>query len=469
MFATIIAHLYHLRPAFSRQAPFLWICLFIVGMCVAHDTLGGASPATRVLHLGDEAYLSVLNALHSSAIDLDLLVVRWHDQLVKMFAVELVTLNGRRVYIVDAIKNPKEGRHMPGVKKMFQESTNNSKPEYFRGHFIQVIGSLIRTGRSSFCLPFCAKIHEGFKLVADDPRKLKAKFADLAAGLPLAGGVVIGDAWYAAATIINRLPEALNLALITRVAKNAVGYRVPMPEPKRRGPKRKYGEKVLLMSLFATAKMFDGQILGADGDQIAVRYWCQDLMWMPLRKYVRFVGCEHPEKGRLIALATDVTMMPLDVIQGYTFRFRIELAFKVGVHTLRTFGYRYWSKTIDKLPRFPEAEKLYERSPDYVDHYLKKIATYELHMLVGFIAQGLLVYLSVHCADTVRANLRTWFRTIRQGLALSETIVAESLRTEITKFTKAKRGACAVTNFIAEEMRKAKERMDNQSVRARTG
>lgn len=470
MFAIIIAQLHHLRRAFSREATFLWICLFIVGLCVAHDNLGGVSPTIRALGLDHEAYLRVLNSLHSSAINFELLVKSWHGLILKLFGSNVVTLNGRPVYLADAIKNPKEGRRMPAVKKQHQESMNNSKPEYIRGHFIQAIGVLVRgLGGSTFCLPFIAKIHEGFKLRKDDTRTLKTKFKDLVLELPISGGVLVCDAWYAAAKIISFVPKGFDLVIITRVGKTSVATRPPFPEKGRRGRPRKYGEKVLLSSLFATAKMFDGQVTGANGEILAVQYWCEDLLWRSLGVYVRFVGMHHPDGRRFVTLCTDVSMPPLDIIQGYTYRFRIEIAFKVGVHTMRTFGYRFWTKTIDKLPRFPVAEMLFNRPDDYVARYLLKIRVYEIFMLTGFIAQGLLAYLSVFCPVVVRSNLRTWFRTIRTGLSLSETIVAESLRTEIPNLMKAGPRSCAVTKFIAEQIVNAQERINIQLVQAKTG
>ncbi len=42
----------------------------------------------------------------------------------------------------DVVKQAKEGRFMPGVKKLFQESEYSSKPEYIFGHMFGGLGIL---------------------------------------------------------------------------------------------------------------------------------------------------------------------------------------------------------------------------------------------------------------------------------------------------------------------------------------
>jgi len=49
---------------------------------------------------------------------------------------------GRAVLVGDRVKQAKEGRFMPGVKKLFQESEDSSKPEYIFGHMFGGLGIL---------------------------------------------------------------------------------------------------------------------------------------------------------------------------------------------------------------------------------------------------------------------------------------------------------------------------------------
>jgi tRNA splicing endonuclease len=48
-------------------------------------------------------------------------------------------LRGKRVYVGDGIKVGKEGRKMPGVKRLHQESEDVSKPEWIQQFQIQTV------------------------------------------------------------------------------------------------------------------------------------------------------------------------------------------------------------------------------------------------------------------------------------------------------------------------------------------
>jgi hypothetical protein len=50
-----------------------------------------------------------------------------------------VTQDGYVVFVADGLKIAKEGKKMPAVKCLHQESQNNSKAEYIMGHSFQVI------------------------------------------------------------------------------------------------------------------------------------------------------------------------------------------------------------------------------------------------------------------------------------------------------------------------------------------
>ncbi len=48
------------------------------------------------------------------------------------------------MFVADGLKAPKEGRKMPAVKKLHQESADNSKPEYIFGHSFQTVSLLVQ-------------------------------------------------------------------------------------------------------------------------------------------------------------------------------------------------------------------------------------------------------------------------------------------------------------------------------------
>jgi hypothetical protein len=49
---------------------------------------------------------------------------------------------------------------------------------------------------------------------------------------------------------------------------------------------------------------------------------------------VRFVLVDHPSRDRLIFIATDLSMPPIDVIRLYGLRFKIELSFDQALRVL---------------------------------------------------------------------------------------------------------------------------------------
>ena len=69
------------------------------------------------------------------------------------------------ILIGDGVKQSKEGKKMPGVKRLHQESENSDKAEYVSGHMFGFIGVLIGKIEKLFCLPLTASLQDGDKLM----------------------------------------------------------------------------------------------------------------------------------------------------------------------------------------------------------------------------------------------------------------------------------------------------------------
>jgi hypothetical protein len=67
------------------------------------------------------------------------------------------------VYVGDGIKVGKEGRKMPGVKRLHQESEDVSKPEWIRGHYFNALSVLVGAGKACFALPLVLRLDDGIK------------------------------------------------------------------------------------------------------------------------------------------------------------------------------------------------------------------------------------------------------------------------------------------------------------------
>ena len=120
-----------LRPACSRRATFRWTCVALAGLSIRSE-LAGVTSFVRALWLKPASYRRLLHLFHTPALDLDKLTQLWIQLALKLF--RPVTLQGRLVILADGIKVSKEGKKMPAVKKLHQESGNNTKPEFIFGH-----------------------------------------------------------------------------------------------------------------------------------------------------------------------------------------------------------------------------------------------------------------------------------------------------------------------------------------------
>ena len=75
----------------------------------------------------------------------------WVGVVVRRFP--LIRMHGRIILVADGIKVSKEGRKMPGVKLLHQESQSNSKAEYIMGHSIQAVSVLAGTEAHAMAVP----------------------------------------------------------------------------------------------------------------------------------------------------------------------------------------------------------------------------------------------------------------------------------------------------------------------------
>jgi hypothetical protein len=77
----------------------------------------------------------------------------------------LIKEDGRCILIGDGVKQPKEGRKTPGVKKLHQESDNSSKGEYIHGHLFGGLGILAGSGTKLYSILLSVRLHEGIAAI----------------------------------------------------------------------------------------------------------------------------------------------------------------------------------------------------------------------------------------------------------------------------------------------------------------
>ena len=119
----------------------MWMSLALLGLSIRSD-LGGVTSFVRAGWLVDRAYHRLLHLFHTPALVIETLTARWVLLAMKLFTPYCV--DDRPVLVADGLKVPKEGRKMPAVKKLHQESQDNSKPEFIFGHSFQAVSLLVR-------------------------------------------------------------------------------------------------------------------------------------------------------------------------------------------------------------------------------------------------------------------------------------------------------------------------------------
>jgi len=114
---------------------------------------------------------------------------------------------------------------------------------------------------------------------------------------------------------------------------------------------------------------------------------------------------------RRCLLCTDLTLEPMEILRLYGWRFKIEVSFKQAIHTVGAYAYHFWMRGMTPIHRGGGKQHVHRKSETYRQNIRRKIGTYERHIQLGLIAQGLMQCLALNFRRVTWFNFHTYIRT----------------------------------------------------------
>jgi hypothetical protein len=433
------------RICFTRKASYKWFIIITVGCLVCNDSYGVTS-VVRDLNIDHNLYQTMLNFFRSNAWNLEKLIDMWISVLID--TAPIIEVEGYVAIVGDGVKQSKEGKRMPGVKKLHQESENSTKPEYIFGHMYGAIGVLIGNELKKYCTPISVKLHDGVNTIRNWNKEKVESYSHVVQMIMDAAEItkkfgktlLILDRYFLSVSLLMKLEElnAVKMHIITKAKKSCTAYYEEIKYCGR-GRKPKKGQSIKVMSLFKTKiEEFIEQEIMLYGKKETVKYYCIDLLWgQKLYKKLRFVLVEY-NGVQSILVSTMLNLDPCKIIEMYSWRFKIECCFRELKQVIKGFSYHFWSKKMPKLNRF---KKKNEVNPieKVIDEKTKKLILGALKAIEGYVfcncvAIGILQILSIKVAPFIDNKIFRFIRTVSKTNYASELTISCFLRKHLFSF-----------------------------------
>ena len=436
----MLGYVYHtrhtFRKVFTRHATWLTCCVVVLGF-LGSTHIDGVSSLCRFWHLDTSGYLAFLHCFRSSAWSLTGLLSCWWAFVLSQQ--QTVIVEGQAVLIGDHTMVAKDGRRMPGVVTLHQDSETQSKPNYFRGHFWGAIGLLIGTVAEPFCLPLSLRLHQGFThlrqpdTTENPPETSATRLVQMALDCAVERGqrcILVLDAFFSVAAVLKLADSVWSVAdkaplvtMLVRAKKSYTAY-FPAERPKHPGPgrPRTYGDKVKLYEVFDHMHLFEHapcQVYGAleEGPYLAL-----NLLWKPTGGFIRFIFA-RTRHGPIVLMSSDVKRSPVTAIELSCLRVRVETLFAMLKHLIGAFRYHFWSKGLPRHCRKPQKNQHLKRpSKEDVQQVQSCWEGCERFAMLAAIALGLLQLIALKYSPQIWGRFQTFLRTRSRQIPSERTV-----------------------------------------------
>lgn len=435
------------RICFSRKASFNWFVIIIIGFMIRSDTLG-VSSVIRDLSIGHNHYVSMMQFFRASSWNIDVLRNQWIT-IVKSIA-PLWEEEGMTILIGDGVKQCKEAKKMPGVKRLHQESENSSKAEYIFGHMFGGVGVLAGNLSKFFCIPLSIRLHDGVKCIRlwkNASENIGSHIVEMikdgfATAKIMGNSLMLLDRYFLSVPALEKLSElnSLNghlLHILTKAKMSCVAYTKPI-QKKGKGRPRKKGDSIKLRDLFETAKdKFTESKVEIYGKKENIEYLCLNLLWgQKLYQELRFVLVKYNDINAIL-VTTKLTLEPEKIIRLYSYRFKIECTFRELKQLIGGFSYQFWCKSMPKLKKYTKKDQPHPVEKIACEKIQKKILAtldaIEAYVLCTSISMGLLQIISLKFSRDINMRSFRFLRT-KSKKVVSEATVACYLAKGIFSF-----------------------------------
>lgn len=239
--------------------------------------------------------------------------------------------------------------------------------------------------------------------------------------------IIVLDAYFAVGPVFSILRQTLDdrgkrlVHVVTKAKRNVVAYRDPPPKTGRPGRPRDYGSKLRLMDQFENmADEFEQTTIALYGQCKEISFLCLDLIWRPIGEKVRFV-LVRDDSERFILMCSDVDLPAADVIRAYSYRFKIEVSFKVLKHLTGAFFYHFWTSAWPRIGtrRVCDLSSADQRSRRLIQQATNAI---EAFMNFGCIATGIFQIVSLNFHQTIWGKYLGWLRTVTSTIPSEEVV-----------------------------------------------